>query len=60
MHVGGIRKLLYVFASVWEIISSLKLVDYLPYRRITIQSYNLHFYNDFAAIPLIYAVSTMI
>ena len=60
MHVGGMRKLLYVFASVWEIISSLKLVDYLPYRLITIQSYNLHFCNDFAAIPLIYAVSTMI
>ena len=30
MHVGAIRKLLYVFASVREIIHWLKLVDYRP------------------------------
>ena len=43
IHVGGIRKLLYVFVSVWEIIS---LWIVFPYRGITIQSYNFNFYND--------------
>ena len=33
MHAGAISKLLYDFASVRAIIHSLKVLDYLPYRR---------------------------
>ena len=45
MHAGAIRQLLYGCVYVWEIIHSLKLVDYLPIP--TQKPYDgiLHLYN---------------
>ena len=52
MHAGAIRKLLYGFVSVWAIIHSLKLVDYLL--RQTHKPYNNQLITPMSDIPMFY------